>query len=321
MIRLEDTNGSAVAAEIAAERHRMGSPATGMVLNLLVITDEENQADATSVAAFSAQEHPMRILVLIPRRGRVKPRLGPGEIAVLRLHGELSQHPGSVAIPLLLSDTPVVAYWPNDAPDVPHQNTIGAHAQRRITDATAAARQMQALSKRVKGYSPGDTDLAWTMTTAWRTLLAATLDQPHPPIIGAEVSLPKTHASGHLLASWLGSRLQVPASVVNSKGPGITSVRLITAEGDIAIARPDGGTARLSRPGMPAATIALPRRSRADAMTEELRRLDPDEIYGEALAGLSQVKQGRLKIDRPGAPVTKKSKKRSARDKKAGAKK
>ncbi|MCH9816028.1 MAG: glucose-6-phosphate dehydrogenase assembly protein OpcA [Actinomycetia bacterium] len=331
MIRLEDTNGSAVAAEIAAERHRMGSPATGMVLNLLVLTDEENQADATAVAAFSAQEHPMRILVLIPRRGRVKPRLdaeisvggdeGPGEIAVLRLHGELSQHPGSVAIPLLLSDTPVVSYWPTDAPDVPHENTIGAHAQRRITDATASARQMQALNKRVKGYFPGDTDLAWTMTTAWRTLLAATLDQPHPPIIGAEVSLPKTHASGHLLASWLGSRLKVPASVVNSKGPGITSVRLITPEGDIAIARPDGSTARLSRPGLPPATIALPRRSRADALTEELRRLDPDEIYGEALAGLNAVKQGRLKIDRPGTPITKKSKKRSSKNKKSGAKK
>ena len=36
MIRLEDTSGGAVSAAIAAERHRMGSPTTGMVLTLHV---------------------------------------------------------------------------------------------------------------------------------------------------------------------------------------------------------------------------------------------------------------------------------------------
>ena len=40
-VRLEDTSGSAVAAAIAAERHRMRSPATGTVLALRILTHEE----------------------------------------------------------------------------------------------------------------------------------------------------------------------------------------------------------------------------------------------------------------------------------------
>lgn len=328
MIRLDDTTGSEVAAAIASERHRMGSPATGMVLTLLVLADEETQADATNAAAFASQEHPMRILVLVPRaRTHLKTRLdaeitvggdeGPGEVAVLRLRGELAHHAGSVAIPLLLSDTPVVAYWPGHAPDVLAKDSIGQHAQRRITDASRSPRQLVAIQKRAEGYQPGDTDLTWTRITGWRSLLAAALDQPYDRILGAEVSLPKSHASGHLLASWLGERLQVPASIVNSKGPGITKVRLITESGDILLSRPDGNTAKLIRPGFPPATIALPQRTRGDQLSEELRRLDPDETYGRALAGLGKVQSGRLKIDRPGKKqarrkATAKGKKRSA---------
>ena len=119
MIRLEDTSGGAVSAAIAAERHRMGSPATGMVLTLLILSDEEAQADATAAAVGAARQHPMRIVTLIPRPGKHETRLdaeisvggddGPGEVAVLRLRGLLAEHANSVAVPLLLSDTPVVA--------------------------------------------------------------------------------------------------------------------------------------------------------------------------------------------------------------------
>lgn len=313
MIRLDNTTGGDVAAVITQERHRMGSPATGMVLTLLIMADEETQADAAAAAAFASQEHPMRILVLIPRpRTHLETRLdaeitvggdeGPGEIVILRLRGELAHHAGSVAIPLLLSDTPVVAWWPGKAPGSVHEDDIGAHAQRRITDATRSARQLAAIDKRCKNYSPGDTDLAWTSITGWRSLLAAALDQPHDQILGAEVHLPKSHAAGHLLAAWLGTRLDVPAGVVNSKGPGITNVRLITEAGEITLTRSDGSNAKLTRPGLPPATIALPRRSRGELMADELRRLDPDEIYGETLRGLHEVTIGKLKLT-PGIPA------------------
>ena len=79
MIRLEDTSGGAVSAAIASERHRMGSPTTGMVLTLLVISDEEFQSDATSAGVSAARQHPMRIVTLIPRPEACGLALGTGD--------------------------------------------------------------------------------------------------------------------------------------------------------------------------------------------------------------------------------------------------
>ena len=294
MIRLEDTSGGAVAAAIAAERHRMGSAATGMVLTLLILTDEEYQADATAAAVAAARQHPMRIVTLIPRPGKHDPRLdadiavggddGPGEVAVLRLRGHLAEHANSVAIPLLLTDTPVVAYWPDDGPDIPEEDRIGRHAQRRITDSATAEDVERELGRRRAGYRPGDTDLSWTRLTPWRSVLASALDQPTGPITAAAVSAEDANPSAILLATWLAHSLKVPVQQSVSDGPGITEVRLTTAAGDITVSRSDGTTAILSRPGSPESRVALPRRDLAELLAEELRRLDPDEVYGDVIS-------------------------------------
>jgi glucose-6-phosphate dehydrogenase assembly protein OpcA len=293
MIRLEDTSGGAVASAIAGERHRMGSGATGMVLTLLILTDEEYQADATAAAVSAARQHPMRIVTLIPRPGRHEARLdadiavggddGPGEVAVLRLRGPLADHANSVCIPLLLSDTPVVAFWPEGGPDLPSEDSIGRHAQRRITDAAAAEDVAVELARRKAGYRPGDTDLAWTRLTPWRAVLAAILDQPVGPINSATVHAEASNASSVLMVTWLHRALKVPVDLQVSDGPGITQVRLATAAGDITVNRPDGSTAILSRPGMPDSRVSLRRRELADLLAEDLRRLDPDEVYGDVI--------------------------------------
>jgi glucose-6-phosphate dehydrogenase assembly protein OpcA len=294
MIRLEDTSGGAVASAIAAERHRMGSGATGMVLTLLILTDEEYQADATAAAVSAARQHPMRIVTLIPRPGKHEARLdadiavggddGPGEVAVLRLRGRLADHANSVCIPLLLSDTPVVAYWPEGGPDVPSEDPIGRHAQRRISDAAAAEDVNRELARRRAGYSPGDTDLAWTRLTPWRAVLASILDQPGDSVTAATVHAEDANPSAILLVTWLNRALKVPVDLQSSEGPGITQVRLATHGGDIMVNRPDGSTAVLSRPGMPDSRVSLPRRDLAELLAEELRRLDPDEIYGDVIS-------------------------------------
>ncbi|MDQ5974472.1 MAG: Oxidoreductase [Actinomycetota bacterium] len=293
MIRLEDTSGGAVSAAIAAERHRMGSPATGMVLTLLILSDEEAQADATAAAVGAARQHPMRIVTLIPRPGKHETRLdaeisvggddGPGEVAVLRLRGLLAEHANSVAVPLLLSDTPVVAYWPEHPPEIPADDPIGRHAQRRITDCATQSDALSALRARKAGYRPGDTDLCWTRITPWRSVLASALDQPPGRITSVSVSAEDDNASAVLLALWLGRCLKVPVTQTVSAGPGITEVRLGTEAGDITVSRSDGVTAVLSRPGAPASRVALQRRDLADLLSEELRRLDPDEVYGDVI--------------------------------------
>lgn len=299
MIRLEDTNAGAVCATIAAERHRMGSPTTGMVLTLLVMADEETQSDATAAAVSAARQHPMRIVTLIPRPESKTTRLdaeimvggdqGPGEVAVLRLRGELAKYANSVAVPLLLPDTPVVAFWPAGAPAVPSTDLIGRHAQRRITDAAGAVDPIGDLLMRKAGYVPGDTDLAWARLTPWRSVLASVLDQPTPEITAVQVRGERENPSIALCASWLASSLNLPVDVDFDDGPGLTSVTLTTRGGDIGITRPDGRIAVLRRPGAPDSTVALPRRDLAALLSEELRRLDPDETYGRTLQGIGVV--------------------------------
>lgn len=296
MIRLEDTSGGAVSAAIASERHRMGSPTTGMVLTLLVISDEEFQSDATSAGVSAARQHPMRIVTLIPRPESKTTRLdaeimvggdeGPGEVAVLRLRGELASHANSVAVPLLLPDTPVVAFWPGAAPAVPSDDLLGRHAQRRITDASAASDPIAELQIRRTGYLPGDTDLAWARLTPWRAVLASVFDQEVGPVSAITVTGEDANPSVPLLAAWLGSALDCPVDVQLDAGPGLTSVVLATDDGPIAVTRPDGRTATLSRPGMPDSTVSLARRDLAALLSEELRRLDPDDCYASALASL-----------------------------------
>jgi glucose-6-phosphate dehydrogenase assembly protein OpcA len=71
----------------------------------------------------------------------------------------------------------------------------------------------------------------------------------------------------------------------------VTEVSFATGDGDIVINRADGRNATLSRPGEPDRFVALHRRDVAELLSEELRRLDPDEVYGETLAELVAEQQ------------------------------
>ena len=291
-VDLTNTTTRKVQEALSAARHRMGGPATGKVLTLVIVTDEAAQYDAVRASTEAAREHPCRVLVVIARSGQEEARLdaevrvgetGPGETVVLRLYGELVDHADSVIAPLLVPDTPVVTWWPGLVPRRPAGEALGALAQRRVTDARSGSDPLGTLRRLAETYEPGDTDFAWTRITSWRTLLAATLDQSHPEIIAATVEAEPRNPSAALLAAWLSVRLGVPCDLNESHGPGITAVRLHTGEGEIAITRPDGRVATLSQPGQPDRQVALHRRSVAELLAEELRRLDPDEVYREAV--------------------------------------
>lgn len=294
---LTDTTASKISSQLTQLRHQMGTPAVGMVLTLVVVCDEGNQYDAVRAATEAAREHPSRILVVIPRDPNEPNRLDaeirfgestPGEVILLRLYGELTEHADSVVGPLLLTDTPVVVWWPGSCPAVPAKDPIGLLAQRRIVDARSAADSVEAITSRSKGYVPGDTDLAWTRLTTWRSLLAAVFDQPVGKVKKGVVEAAPGHASALLLAAWLSERLGVPVKVVDSAGPGLTAVRLTTADGDIVITRGDGRLATLSLPGRPDRQVALTRRPTAELLAEEMRRLDPDEIYEAAIRRIAR---------------------------------
>ncbi|AXI79924.1 glucose-6-phosphate dehydrogenase assembly protein OpcA [Peterkaempfera bronchialis] len=295
---LTDTTSSKIITALTDARHSIGAAAIGMVLTLVIVTDEGSAYDALKAASEASREHPSRILAVIKRPGRspraraearldaeirVGSEAGTGEIVVLRLHGELANQPQSVVLPLLLPDAPVVVWWPENAPESPAEDPLGALAQRRITDALTAESPVEALGVRASSYTPGDTDLAWTRITPWRSMLAAALDQRRAWITFAVVEGESYNPSVELLGMWLANRLKIPVERVVSNGPGLTAVRLRTDGGDVVLDRADGLMATLSMPNQPDRQVALKRRETADLIAEELRRLDPDDIYASAV--------------------------------------
>ncbi|MEU9374673.1 glucose-6-phosphate dehydrogenase assembly protein OpcA [Streptomyces sp. NPDC048255] len=297
-IDLTETTSSKINAAMVQARRDIGTPAIGMVLTLVIVTDEENAYDALKSANDASHEHPSRIIVVIKRvsrspRSRRDARLdaeirvgadsGSGETVVLRLHGELVDHAQSVVLPLLLPDAPVVVWWPDGAPSDLAGDPLGALGQRRITDTYSCEEPVGALGKRAAAYAPGDTDLSWTRITPWRSMLAAALDQQTVSVRSAIVEGEDENPSCELLAMWLADRLQVPVKRTLSSGPGLTAVRLETKEGEIVLDRADGALATLCMPGQPDRAVALKRRDTAELLAEELRRLDPDNTYESAL--------------------------------------
>jgi glucose-6-phosphate dehydrogenase assembly protein OpcA len=270
-IDLTDTTTGAILDALTQARRRSGGPASGMVLTLIIVTDEADQYDAVRAASHAGREHPSRILAVITRKPKSESRLdaeirvgetGPGETILLRMYGPLGQHADSVVAPLLAPDVPVVTWWPDDAPPAPGGDPLGAVAQRRVTDAAAADAPKE-------------------------MLLAATLDQPYPELLRGEVLAEPANPTADLIAAWLRVRLGIEVQRGESEGPGITEVGFETSDGRVTISRPDGRTATLCWPGRPDRRVALHRRDTDDLIAEELRRLEPDEVYAETLRALA----------------------------------
>jgi len=297
IVDLPDKTTAAISARLVRLRADTGSMALSRVLTLLVVVDEAHADAAIETANDASRQHPCRIIVVIAGSKRGAARLdgqirvggdaGASEVVVLRLFGRLASHGRAVVTPLLLADSPIVAWWPANGPHEPSKDPIGMMAQRRVTDAARSSTTSRTVLRRLSdGYAAGDSDLAWSRITLWRGLLTAALDQPpYEPVTSAVVVAAGDSPSGDLLAGWLAARLKCPVSIARARsGSGIVSVRLERASGSIDLVRPvDGNTATLAQPGQPVRTLALAHRGDAECLADELRRLDPDEVYHDAL--------------------------------------
>lgn len=299
IVDLPDTTTNELNKKITALREEGGAITLGRVLTLVIAPDSLDLVENAIDAAVSAsREHPCRIIVVVPDdRLASDPRLdgqlrvggdaGAGEVVVLKISGPLSAHASSVVLPFLLPDTPVVAWWPGVPPAVPAQDPLGRLALRRITDATGAADPLASIKGRLEGYTSGDTDLAWSRITYWRALLASALDQPpYEEVTSALVSGLKDEPALDILAGWLASRIDGTVQ----RAVGELKVELVRPSETVTLSRPqDGVTATLTRTARPDALLPLPRRETRECLAEDLRRLDADEIYHEALAGIDKV--------------------------------
>ncbi len=299
IVELADTSTTAVNKKLDELREKVGAVTLGRVLTLVIVPDTDAVVEESIEAATAAShEHPSRVIVVISEdrdaadsRLDAELRVGSdsagGEVVVLRLNGPLADHAASVVVPFLLPDIPVVAWWPDIAPAEPAQDPLGRLALRRITDATNGVDPLSAIKSRLAGYTPGDTDLAWSRITYWRALLASALDQPpYEPIKSALISGLKNEPALDVLAGWLASRIDGPVQ----RAVGDLKVELVRDSETVTLSRPqDGSTATLSRTARPEALVPLPRRETRECLAEDLRRLDPDAIYFSALEGIKRV--------------------------------
>ncbi|MGZ4626861.1 MAG: glucose-6-phosphate dehydrogenase assembly protein OpcA [Kineosporiaceae bacterium] len=295
IIDLPDTTTADVARKLVDRRESAGALALGRVLTLIIVTDDGPAENAIRAASDASREHPCRIIAVVRgnRRGsarldaqiRVGGDVGVSEALVLRLYGALVDHGDSCVVPFLLPDAPVVAWWSGIPPERPSEDPIGAMAQRRITDAAATVRPMKTLEHSASWHVPGDTDLAWSRITLWRGLLAAAYDQPpHEPARSATVTGAIDSPSAELMAAWLALTLRCRVTRTRTAaGTGLISVVVKRASGPIELVRPEGSVATLTQPGQPDRRVSLAPRSDRDSLAEELRRLDPDEVYAEVL--------------------------------------
>lgn len=301
MIGLWDTTGNEVVKALSAERRSAGGVASGMALSLIVIVDEPRVREAEAAATIASAAHPCRLLVVVrsdierPRNRLdaeivVGGRLGPGEAVVMRMYGRLALHAESVVLPLLVPDVPVVTWWHGEPPEEIATDFLGVTADRRITDAAQAADPIAALHQRAVDYAPGDTDLAWTRITTWRTLVASAFDTSEAKVTGATVVAPKTDPTAALMIGWLSSRLGIsPTWEETTEFPRMRSVELSCANGDRLRLTRDDNSAIFQRTGHADRHLPLVRRPLGDELAEELRRLDADQIYAEALGAASGI--------------------------------
>ena len=305
MTTLWDTNGTEVVKELAAQRRTGGAVLSGVALTLVVVADESRVTEAEEAATHAAEAHPCRLLVVVRRQIDAPAprldaevvlggRLGPGEAVVMRMYGRLGLHAESVVLPLLAADAPVVTWWHAAPPEQLATDALAVFADRRITDSSISEEPMAALRTRADDFAPGDTDLAWTRATSWRAILASSLDavagrRGEPVRVkGGRIEGDPDNATARLLAGWLSARCGADFEVQRgSRTPGPSGVDSVVLELDqdekVELHADRKGGAVVSQPYRPDATVALAERSLGDLLSEELRRLDTDEPYRDAL--------------------------------------
>ena len=160
----------------------------------------------------------------------------------------------------------------------------GSPTCARSTDPSAA------LHQRAEDFAPGDTDLAWTRLTPWRVALASAFDGVRR----------KPHVGGRPRRA---ERAVRPAAVRLAGAPGWTSRPRSTAGDDepvsgVEISFADGKTTTatledtslvLRREGQQDSFMPFGERPLGELLAEELRRLDHDHVYAEALSQITGI--------------------------------
>lgn len=296
---LENTTASQIGAKLRDLREEDGLISLNRVATLVIVTHTGSLDEPIQAAVRASQEHPARIIVIVTEHDsdrdaldaeiRVGTDAGAGEVIILRAHGRVNAGLDTLITPLLLPDAPIVTWWPYTPPASPSQDPLGAIAQRRITDVYQCESPKSSLLRLARGYKSGDSDLSWSRITNWRGLVATAYDYPPagtPKAITIEGL--ENNPSSLLMQAWLqrslGEDVPVELKVVKADH-GLSAVTLHRDDGDIRLMRSSEEGITMSLPGNnDDQFVTMPKRTMYDLLSEELRRLDPDDVYGDVLA-------------------------------------
>ena len=196
-------------------------------------------AKARVTLAGLAERHPARTIFLIPEpeldsdidaKVELKGHQLPGmahevisEVIRIRLRGDAAHHPGSVVLPLLVSDLPVFCRWRGEPTwGSGELDEILGLADRFVVDSAewggipGVYAELAALFDRV-----AVSDIAFSRTLHWRRRLADLW-----PGIGSisRLRVEGPRADAELIAGWLRSRLTREISLTRRDAPEVTAI-------------------------------------------------------------------------------------------------
>jgi glucose-6-phosphate dehydrogenase assembly protein OpcA len=183
----------------------------------------------------------------------------------------------------------VVTWWYGEPPEKIAYDPLGVFAERRITDASRASDPNVALQQRAEDFAPGDTDLAWTRLTPWRIALASAFDGGRHTATGAVVHGGSNEPSARLLAGWLTARLHIDVTVDGTDDEPVSGVEINFDDDSVSRATLEGSSLVLRREGQQDSYMPFGERPLGELLAEELRRLDHDGIYAEALSAVTGI--------------------------------
>ena len=263
IVDLPSTTTAAVSKKLVRLRNDVGAMALGRVLTLLIIADESDADEAIEAANDASRQHPCRIIAIVTGNKRGASRLdaqirvggdaGASEVVVLRLYGALADHGDSVITPLLLPDSPVVAWWPRGAPETSRPTRSvpwpSAGSPTRPRHATRTRRCSGARRRIHPGTptSPGPASRcgAACWPRRWTSRRTSRSISPPSPVAA-------TPPRPTCWPRWLAQTLKCTVTRARTRaGTGMVSVRLERRGGDIDLVRPDGVVATLVQPVSP----------------------------------------------------------------------
>jgi glucose-6-phosphate dehydrogenase assembly protein OpcA len=234
---------------------------------------------ARATLAGLMERHPARTIFLIPEPGR-EPRIETrvelkdfqlkglsreilSEVIELRLHGSAARHPGSILLPLLVSDLPVFCRWRGEPGwQSSELAEVTAIADRLVVDSSewndvpGGYACLAALFDRV-----AVSDIAYSRTLPWRRRLA----DLWPGIRTIEkLRVEGPRADAELIAGWLRSRLRREIALTRREA---ATVEAIWVDGQ-----------PVTSPGEPA--------NGSELLSSELDEFGRDKVYEAAVCAV-----------------------------------